>query len=118
MHCVIVLSYEYVDKLECADLFEDLRTFLGPSPGPRPSRTGLVLRLMEKVYPGTEPYLLSPSRRSRLSDALELARGFEVEAKLILGFFSELGTQEGVAEIRADNSKLDLLDGYRKSGAE
>jgi len=104
--------YEYVCKLEREGLFEDLEQHLGLTRGPRPSRSGLVMRLVNRASPQSE--LLSASKRSRLAASLEIAREFGVNPKLVLGFLSEIGSQKAVAQVRIENVSLARLSSYRE----
>lgn len=104
--------FQYIDVLERKKLFVELEKHLGRARGARPSRSGLVMRLVERT--NGQGHLLSPTRRSRLSAQLEIARKMQVDPDLILGFLCEIGGQRDVKSVRYDDTKRKALRGYRK----
>lgn len=104
--------FRYTVLIDEAQLWRELDRHLGRSPGPAPSRPGMVMRLVER-HCGHRG-VLSASQRSRLAESLELARTCGVDPALVVGFLCEIGGQRAVSNFLSKPSKLEQLAAYRR----
>lgn len=107
-------AYKYIALIDDEGLGRALALHVGARPGPRPSTSLLVFRLVEGHHQNGK--LLSPTRRSRLASGLEIARSFGVSPDLILGFLSEMMNQRTTLEVYHDRSMLRGLEAYVAQG--
>lgn len=105
--------FRYTVLIDEAQLWGELDRHLGRSPGPAPSRPGMVMRLVER-HCGRRG-VLSASQRSRLAESLELARTCGVDPALVVGFLCEIGGQRAVSNFLSKPSKLEQLAAYRRT---